>query len=1123
MKYLPKKNTLIGLLITISICLLIWFLGPYLKIHDEFPLASIEIRLLYIGLVLLILGIGAVLLFLVKKNADNKLIAQLLKKLGKNSQDQQATKKYKLNKQYFSNALKKAARQSGGSRWLYQKPWYIVLGAPAAGKTSLVLNSKLIFPFAEQNTNCISDTVAGEQFYECWVTEEAVFLDISRYQNNLPHNTEWNTEENNAAWFDIIKLLKQYKGKEAISGVILAVSLPDLLSVPEEENQSFVMAASERALQLAEKFNIEMPLHVFFTKCDELMGFEESFACLDVEERSQPFGFNLPVNIATRAELAEFIKVRFEYLAMQLKQYALLRDAQESNGVNKKRIYFFPYQFHLLEKKVVRFFEDLISSQNAAENLKLRGAYFCSSQQSGVANHFLRDAVFNNFNLNFSTPTTVSKDNKSYFIKATFEKVIFLEAGWLIYSKKFIAQMRRQYKWRCLLAFLVMLLGCGWLVANYWQSEMGIKKIAAYLNIYTTELQKVNLNDNDPVTLLPALNALNQARSVCIQNQKKWFFYLQLLQGEAKVCQSVTRVFNYSLLQTFVSYLPARLVVLLQTYQNNPLLLAQALQSYLALNDHKDIQSIQTTINYDWKKNAKVPAQSLQALENYLDYFLKNLLPVIPIDQNLVSQVKQELLDANFVNDVYELIKQEAAKNNSDLIKQWPENFDQVFELKDKVFNIPALYTADGYLNLYLKISAKVIPAVANSIWLSGLGHRYSSLEQLEANLTSAVTLLYAQDYINHWQSFLDNFQVIPFNNLDQAVTALKALSGTFSPIQIILNLTANNTANIKTISEITQQFATLNALNSSTDPKKPAPISAITTSFVKPYAYLLTLLQNPNPEHAEFQATQTLFSAKPPAAVTTLLSEASSAPVPVKTWLYAIANNIWQALLNDTSRYINNAWQTKVLNPYQRNLSCCYPVNKKASREISLQALTDFFGPTGTLNQFFQNYLKTFVDPAQIPLQYLTAYGQTLKKAEATLTQYEKLQGASSLFFPKNAQTPTVVFTITPLLLDGNSTSVTMQLGVTNIMYQHGPQASTTFAWPATDSTQQIVLSFTDFQGNTTRVVFSGVWAWFRLLNSATKYVVKDSDHVVFTFNQNGHAASFEVSATNLVQLLKL
>jgi Uncharacterized protein conserved in bacteria len=53
----------------------------------------------------------------------------------------------------------KIGQMSGGSA-LYELPWYIVIGNPAAGKSSAVLNSGLQFPFADKN-NAVIHGIGG--------------------------------------------------------------------------------------------------------------------------------------------------------------------------------------------------------------------------------------------------------------------------------------------------------------------------------------------------------------------------------------------------------------------------------------------------------------------------------------------------------------------------------------------------------------------------------------------------------------------------------------------------------------------------------------------------------------------------------------------------------------------------------------------------------------------------------------------------------------------------------------------------------------------------------------------------------------------------------------------------
>lgn len=61
--------------------------------------------------------------------------------------------------------------QASGGAALYELPWYIVIGNPAAGKSSAVLNSGLQFPFAEK-TGAIVQGIGGTRNCDWFFTTE---------------------------------------------------------------------------------------------------------------------------------------------------------------------------------------------------------------------------------------------------------------------------------------------------------------------------------------------------------------------------------------------------------------------------------------------------------------------------------------------------------------------------------------------------------------------------------------------------------------------------------------------------------------------------------------------------------------------------------------------------------------------------------------------------------------------------------------------------------------------------------------------------------------------------------------------------------------------------------------
>jgi len=74
-------------------------------------------------------------------------------------------------------ALLKKARGTKG--YLYEQPWYAIIGPPGAGKTTALLNAGLRFPLAAEMGQSAVAGVGGTRLCEWWFTEDAVLIDTA--------------------------------------------------------------------------------------------------------------------------------------------------------------------------------------------------------------------------------------------------------------------------------------------------------------------------------------------------------------------------------------------------------------------------------------------------------------------------------------------------------------------------------------------------------------------------------------------------------------------------------------------------------------------------------------------------------------------------------------------------------------------------------------------------------------------------------------------------------------------------------------------------------------------------------------------------------------------------------
>ena len=66
-----------------------------------------------------------------------------------------------------------------GRGYLYQQPWYAIIGPPGAGKTTALLNAGLRFPLADKLGQGAIAGVGGTRLCDWWFTEDAVLIDTA--------------------------------------------------------------------------------------------------------------------------------------------------------------------------------------------------------------------------------------------------------------------------------------------------------------------------------------------------------------------------------------------------------------------------------------------------------------------------------------------------------------------------------------------------------------------------------------------------------------------------------------------------------------------------------------------------------------------------------------------------------------------------------------------------------------------------------------------------------------------------------------------------------------------------------------------------------------------------------
>ncbi|MBA4710291.1 type VI secretion system membrane subunit TssM [Aquitalea magnusonii] len=407
-----KVASAIGFLILIA---LIWFIGPWMGLASQEARLGWILGVMLLWVLSLLVGqvltrrAGGLLEKMLRKQADDAVIGA---DAGKRAEVTMLRQKLLA----AVDTLKKSKLgSSSGSAALYELPWYMIIGHPAAGKSSAILQSGLTFPFSDKSG---IQGVGGTRNCDWFFSTEGVLLDTAgRYATHTEDRVEW---------LEFLKLLKKYRAKAPVNGILIAISLPELAQHNSEGFATYARQIRERIHEMCNTFGAQVPVYLMFTKLDLLGGFGQFFLDADDEARAQVWGATLSAEQGNGFDVGTVVAQQFELLYRGLVQLGEDKLVQYRGSQVKPAHFAFPIEFHGLKPAVVKFIKLLHEEDPYHARPLLRGFYFTSALQEGVPRIVAANRVQGQFDL-----SPLSKDAKqppssySFFLRDFFRDVLF--------------------------------------------------------------------------------------------------------------------------------------------------------------------------------------------------------------------------------------------------------------------------------------------------------------------------------------------------------------------------------------------------------------------------------------------------------------------------------------------------------------------------------------------------------------------------------------------------------------------------------------------------------------------------------------------------------------------------
>nr|WP_274612862.1 type VI secretion system membrane subunit TssM [Bradyrhizobium brasilense] len=1106
---------------------LIWFGGPYLELFGQHPLVSMIVRAATIGCLSLTVAVIILVRYWLARRVNQRVIKSLMEAEGLvTTSKNRGQEEVDLIRRRFEDALKvlrdTVFAGKGGPSYLFELPWYIIIGPSGAGKTTILRNSGLEFPLTERLGVDPVAGVGGTRNCDWWFTEEAVFIDTaSRYTTQ-----DSDAEVDRAAWHGFLNLLTMHRRRRPINGILVAIGLCDLLS-SNDDRRRLVQSIRSRIQELVKTFGMRIPVYVLVTKCDLVLGFTEYFDDLDHESRAQVWGKTFPLE-GPGDHIEDAVTLVIQQLAERLEGSLAFRMHDERNPNRRAMMYMFPKELWSIRTAVAGFVSEVFRPSRFEVRPMLRGVYLTGAAQEGAPIERMSGAIRRNFGLHASPARSSIGPGKTFFIKRLLTDVIFAEQGLVGRNLKLERKLAMVQCGGYLAAVILAVAALTQWYDAFARSEARIAETRMAAQTMQARLKEAR-EPLDLVKLLPTLNAARRLRLAAGENT--WVVWLGDLGISASPVlapaaqQAYDRILVDRLLPVFAGRLAVRIDALLRS--GNDTLLDQAketFRTYLMLGDprHFDRDKVEQAMRSEVALAFALETTSAGELQEHFSRLIELLPKPITNDRKFVIAVGLRLMERPLVEQVYARLLREGAQNTRlrpiDLVSLlgagqleikpqavFPTIGQQELPSSGGTAIIPGIFTRDGLIDFLLPHLPLIVQDEQSGDWvLAGSSFDAADTQQVVRKVVDR----YVADYIRIWTSALSSVRVVKFDDMQRASAILRGLAGPESALQQVISLVRDNTnlpppaakAGETTAAvfsaafgdapwpgtRITEAFRPLVQLGIGGASGQAASMDRIRDLFGGLYATMANIATAPDPGQAAFQLFQRRVKDPSNDAFGTLRADSALRPELVRTIMNDIALSTWSVLLRQAHGHVKAVWTREVAPICQAGVYQRYPLFAAATEDVTLKDFSDLFRPGGILDDFFQKYLSPFVIEGRTGLGLATIDGAAAPIQADALAQFQRAREIRRSFFSGSGSAPAVKFSIKPVYLASKLLRATFVMDGKEIVYRHEAPRAYDLEWPSRTDASTASVALASLDGTEERIERSGPWALFRLIDAS-------------------------------------
>jgi type VI secretion system protein ImpL len=1154
-----------------SISALVWTLGPLIEIGGYRPLDGYLTRQAVILILTAAVASFAGFRFYRRKKSAEKLADGI----GAAAQTESDAV---VLKDKMKDALATLKKAGGKSDYLYDLPWYLLIGPPGAGKTTALVNSGLKFPLSRGATPAAVAGVGGTRYCDWWFTEDAVLIDTAgRYTTQ-----DSDAKADQQSWFAFLDLLKKNRPRQPVNGVLVAISLEDLMVMSTAEINAHANAIRARLLELHDRLKVDFPVYALFTKADLVAGFMEFFGNLGENGRKQVWGATFQTNDKTRNLVGE---VPFEFDALIERLNVDLTDRLQEEPVPSTRValFGFPAQMAALKRPIFNFLNSIFEPTRYHANATLRGFYFTSGTQEGTPIDQVIGALARSFGAEEVSGAQYSGKGRSFFLTDLINRVIIGEAAWVSTDWRAVrrAMIIKAAVYTSVFAFAALAVTAWWVSYSHNKDLIAQtdSRIEAYKAAAGPLLSEKVISDRALEKAEPLLRRLRflPVGYATRGTPAPWTAKFGLSQYD-RLRSSSENVYRIALERMFRSRLIYRMEEVLEANRTNPGFLYEALKVYLMLGAQQpaDRELIISWMRRDWADNLYPGAGNTngrKALEEHLVAMLDletDQEPLITLHGPLIEETQKTLARLSVSQRAYELLK---SQSRSSQLADWAParrggpDFALVFGAAGgqdvNAISVPGFFTYAGFQKAFLDRLGDVAELVKKERWVLGPAGEQTAVSAQYDTLGQSLLDLYTRDFIAAWREALGKLQLRPLTADKPKYIALGAAAAATSPIKQLLESIRDETA-------LTRERAGTKPADNKTPAASDAtpallrqqqgtapgatieaafkafhvlvegdatrrPIDAIIANLNEIHQSLTLLATNPSQAALANAALQT--------QVSSLRANANRLPPPFSDLMLKAAGSFEGDVTNASHAQLSRALGDQVTGSCQQIVPNRYPFTRGSTQEVPLADFGKLFSPGGIIDRFFTQNLTALVDTSQRDWSWRQDNALARTLAPATLREFQRAAQIRDAFFSTGGSMPSINLGVVPPPITAGGMAAKLDINGTVVESKTGSNAPVAVPWPGAGTNRTAITVGPDQspqQQQPQRPTFGGPpppqltpagepsvlerqgpWSLFRMLDAASP--TRQGDRIVATFIVGGTTLQYRFSVGSVQNPLSL